>query len=221
MTMKMRKIIFPANTHAKTKDNVEALAWATTRRGSRVWQSSNVKGQIEQYLKDQGYESQQEWNTTLKWLESKGYAHAQYGDGHKRRLKFEFDKDVILSGYSPKRDESVIERENREVEENVYRPADKLDQIVWGNPPEKVADGSSNGQVPEKAKVAAEEKVAMPPLPENFVKPEHWDELQAMLMAWAKAEPEVYGEWAKTLIKWLRDRNVTLTELRPSNPHLA
>jgi len=96
----MRKIEWEPKTYTSVKERASAIAWATNRRGSRVWVGKNVTQQITDYLHEHGYKvDRSRVLMVMKRLAADRYAYIRMGDGDRSVAEWGFMPDVELSGH--------------------------------------------------------------------------------------------------------------------------
>jgi hypothetical protein len=187
----MREIVLGAKATQLTKYTIDALAWATNRRGHNKWQGVNVGDIIYQYLlshdvdlsvlpahtsvrdprmvNDIFYINPQNLKYTMKRLEAEGYAILEVKG--KRFVSFEFKPDVILTGHGV-----------RFVEKPVH--ATEVHHIPFKRAGAPTAGAPTDIVLP------------MPEIPHTRY---HATELNELLDRWAERDPEAYAKYADAL----------------------
>lgn len=174
----MRQIEFRPGTHPSTMERIAAIAWATNRRGRVGWRGKNALGQLRDYLAGHNYHiGMPELNQAIAVLVKEGYAEKRTGDHEKRTAYFNFLPDVQLTGFSLPEDPTPARGQVREPVQ------------------------SQNGSHVEK-EVAVATLPPIPALPEPPVY--RFDELELLLKAWSKKDPESYATWIDAAIESLQ-----------------
>jgi hypothetical protein len=187
----MREIVLKSKAYALTRYTIDALAWATNRRGHNKWQGVNVGDIIYQYLlahdvdlsvepahksrndprtvNDVFYINPQNLKYTMRRLEAEGYATLEVKG--KRFVSFEFNADVILTGHGVRFTEKAVH-----ASEVHHIPFKKAGVPTAGAPTDIV--------------------LPMPEIPHTRY---HATELNELLDRWAERDPEAYARYADQL----------------------
>jgi hypothetical protein len=192
----MREISLQGRTNKTTREMVEAIAWATNRRGRNPWKSSDnasVVTVIQEYLHEHnvsliGGTDKQSARTkyALNRLVAEGYAYSKFKgeDASKRMVEFGFHPDVNLTGYTPKfKAVPLIADVGADIGPITPTPVDadrKYQVLINPNPPPIV------------------------PLPPIIIPRYKEDEIEALLDKWAQKDSEAYADWADKLIATLK-----------------
>lgn len=197
---KFQTIEYPEGTHKRTKDRVEAVAWATYRRGREAWEGNNLPSRIATYLTELGYPmSNNDARYVIEWVEKNkfGYFEQKAGpNGRTRYVKFNFYRNFDISKCRPdglKTEEQKKDEKAVVATLNGDSPNTGVTQPVDSDPIEKL----------KAEAVKAASPVVAPPLPFEAPKPRPYllDELDAKLIAWADVDPEGYAKWIDSVIE--------------------
>jgi hypothetical protein len=106
-----RKIEWEPGIYQATKERASAIAWASNRRGSRVWIGKNVTNEITTYLQEHGYQtSHNKILGVMKKLADTNYAYIRHSDNKRSVKEFGFLPDMDLTGHSlPERKTVVLQ----------------------------------------------------------------------------------------------------------------
>jgi hypothetical protein len=100
----VRPIVFDHKVYGTTWQTIDALAWATVRRGRNAWKSENVVQTIRAYLLDHGAHPDiypaSRITSVMRTLDDEGFATLISSEG-RRYIKFEFLPDVDLLRPTP------------------------------------------------------------------------------------------------------------------------
>ena len=185
---KMRKIELKGKVYGSTRQIVEALAWATNRRGRITWKSeSNVVHLIVKYLDDHNVSLRSDTlhgvnhqvRNTMKRLVAEGYAEIAQAKPGTSYTMFRFKDDVDITGYTPMFTDSEGRVERREVGREVVVGNDNPAHVITAGPID----------------------IPLPPAP----KPARYleDDVNKALDTWAERDAEGYAKWAETVTERL------------------
>lgn len=175
----MRKIKLSGREYATTKYTLEAIVWATNRRGRVSWKDNNgVSTQIIGYLKEHKVDlpdlNAKRVAHVINRLVNEGYAWVKYG-GHggygTKIVEFGFKEDVNLTGYTPQYEKGEWEK--------------------------------MKNSLPEQTPAVLPTPIPPPPLPPIPYQRYHAIEIDDLLHRWALQDAEGYAEWADKLIAHL------------------
>jgi len=178
----VRDIKLKGKVYKTTRQNVDALAWATNRRGRNPWKDDeNVVVAIWEYLCEHGVElmdtatyggSRQLRNAMMR-LVKEGYAEVAPIKAGSHFTMFKFKDDVNLNGHTPR----MIERptENYIAEAHQYPARGPAPSIGMDMP--------------------------LPPGPKPVRYKE--EDINKYLDKWAENNPEDYAQWAEVLVERL------------------
>lgn len=171
----MRKIEWESGTTGAIKERASALAWASNRRGNRVWVGKNVTQMITDYLVQHGYQVDRgRVINIMKRLADENYAYLRYSDAKKRVLEWGFMPDVELTGHFLPLSTT---RKNEETTQQIQEP---------------ISPGGTNTFV-------------LPPIPAAKEPPLYrLDELEKLLRAWSEKDHETYATWIDAAIESLQ-----------------
>lgn len=184
----MREIKFDSKVYSHTKYAVDAIAWATNRRGHNRWEGDDVVNQVHEYLirnnvkmetldyrgRDRMLVGARHIERAMVRLTEVGLARIKRREGGTTIVSFEFEPDVILTGHS-------------------------VDKNETGDPIDRLKEAAAEPRVAS----AITELVDMP-MPELPFHPYRHDELTELLSSWQKRDGDAHADYIDRLIDTLK-----------------
>jgi hypothetical protein len=199
----VREIELEGKVYLSTRNTIDALAWATNRRGRNTWtHKSNVVPVIAKYLADHrvqiGTENFSVSNingrirTTIWRLVQEGFAEITRANGTTGSYtSFRFKDDVNLNGHSP-----VFLPEGPDTRPTYRKGSDSPTHKIPNTAGRDLAERGLN-----VSDVAIDLDVPLPPGPKPVRY--HESEVNDALDKWAANNPEAYAEWADSVVERL------------------
>jgi len=163
-----------SKVYQTTWDMVDAIAWATNRRGRNTWKSSNVAQQIRDYILDHGGHPDMYPRSrvvaVMNKLTNEGYA--TLSTEGKRYTSFRFFPDVNLNRDTPE----FVGRKS------MIEPADLDDNVIFVN----------------------DDEVGGLPVPQEKPERWMANEINQWLDKFAEQSPETYAKYAERLVAGLK-----------------
>lgn len=179
----MRQIELEGKVYTTTQEVIDALAWATVRRGRTRWTGDNVIRQVHIYLLDHGADAEKynlkRLTYVMKQLSDAGYATLTTVG--KRYTSFEFKDDVDLRFDPP-----------------------SFTQVKAFADPDVVVETPK--ETPPLAVEGVKVSTHATGLPILSARPERYkaEELSKLLDEFADHDPEAYADYADATITGLR-----------------
>jgi hypothetical protein len=195
----MRQIVLKGKTYETTRQMVDALAWATNRRGRVPWKDSvNVILSIVSYLEahnvdianadHKGHGRGGGVRYVINKLVNEGYAEVATAGDNKVLTMFKFKDDVDLNGHMPKF-------------KRLEPPGEPLSSGFTNMRPAPVAYDNAGSEGRTEYVDSRIIEMPLPPAP----KPERYlsSNVNAALDTWAERDADAYAKWAETLLERL------------------
>jgi hypothetical protein len=189
----MRDIELKGKVFKNTRQTVDALAWATNRRGRITWiDDRHVVGKIRQYLidhhvklhNDNAKDMERHIRLTINRLVNEGYAEAKGGGVRNALTSFRFKDDVNITGYTP-----IFVDPNKPEVVSVYD----------GATPEPVTPPITHQALMPNALANLSMPLPEMPKPDRYMKAE----VDRLLERWAEFDPDSYANWVDQLMQRL------------------
>jgi hypothetical protein len=175
---KTQPVEFPRGTFSTTKERVNAILWATSRRGSRTWESQSgfVLSTLTDYLNKCGASyAPSELRTAMNWLVGQGHATKHGKMEARKTYKLVIHDNVDLSVPVPAWATGTTKR---------LRPSSEFRQYTPRN---------------AKSPNIMDVDIPLPGEPAK-VEPYRFEELTHLLVEWFDIAPEQYSSWVDQVI---------------------
>jgi hypothetical protein len=185
----MRDLELKGKMFKNTRQTIDALAWATNRRGRITWTDDrHVVGKIRQYLvehhvklhTDDVRTMERHMRLTIDRLVDEGYAEVKTGGIRNALTSFRFKDDVNITGYTP-----------------IFVDPNKPEVAVVSD----VAVTPPTTHQPLMPNALANLTMPLPelPKPDRYMKAE----IDSLLDRWADVDVDSYANWADQLMQRL------------------
>lgn len=186
----MRNLELKGKVFKNTRQTIDALAWATNRRGRITWTDDrHVVGKIRQYLIDHHVHlhasdartMERHMRLTIDKLVREGYAEVKDGGVRNALTSFRFKDDVNITGYTP-----------------VFDDPNPRTVVVEVN---DTAIPTPTTPTPVMPNALASLAMPLPdiPKPDRYMKAE----VDGLLDRWADADADSYANWVDQLMQRL------------------
>lgn len=211
---KFKQLEYPDGTHSFTKARIEAVAWATYRRGHAKWEGHNIPNQIASYLTNLGYPMRNEdARYVIEWVAKHKFGYATLANvgtkDRKRYAEFNFFRNYDISNCTPK---GLLQHKVKGQPANLVKntvsngSAPELEAVVHDEPQTHIdpVDHLKQRAEEERARqVEMAKPVLTPPMPFEPPKPKPYrlEQLDELLTDWADVDPENYAKWVDGVIE--------------------
>jgi deoxycytidylate deaminase len=182
----MRELKLPMRTTQRTSDVLNAIAWASARRGNVPWEHNDVPQEALNYLNTHKVDvlrqgiTRERIHRLMCLADSNGLAHAKFNGSRGTISWFQFAPDVDLS-------KATVTGKVLETVVGTASPTDSMQARVT-----RVMAKQTDTELPEL------------PLPTVPVVRWKAEEINTLLDAYSEADPEAYASYADRLCEVLK-----------------